>query len=154
MGRAGGLTVAIIFACLAGILAAQGLGPGRGITWVLVAISIMAAIALWLGRSTKPYKPVRERDANGSCDWPDWPIRWLMAGPLAGVASMAAGALAAAILPLATGNRVMFALFVVLTAWGLAGSWSLATARRARTAAILAILSVAGLGGAASGLVL
>jgi len=154
ISRGTGLGTASVLALLAMIIAAQPMGAGRGVSWILVAVSIAAASALWFARTRKPRKAHRDRVVGPAKDWPDWPLRWLMAGPLAGLASVAMGAATAALLPFAPGTNVMAALFIILIVWAVAAGWVAATARRMRTAGILAGTLILGAGGSAAGFLL
>ncbi|QTD54472.1 hypothetical protein [Parasphingorhabdus cellanae] len=150
LSRGVGLGASGVLIVSAMVAASQSLGAGRGINWILIAVSIAAAIALWLGRTRKPRKFHMERHAEPATEWPDWPVRWLMAGPLAGLAAVAMGAAAAALSPFASGTNVMAGLFVVLIVWAVAAVWVAGTSRRLRTTGILTATILVGSGGSAA----
>lgn len=141
--RTPGLAFAVLLMIAASVIAAQTWGAGRAITWIAICSSLLAAVLVLFHRTSKPRKELKARSLGKSrSEWPDWPVRWLIAVPLAGLASIAAAALAAATLPFASGTRVMIALMVLTFLWPLLAAWAFGTAIKNRAAGLIAAVLI------------
>ena len=122
-------------------------GGEFGVSYALLALSIVAWLLIVFNVERQPVKAV-----NGAVDTATLPAttRWhklgtfLVAGPLAGIASLLACALLVGLASDADsrGNSMVLTAFVFPLAWAAAVVWVCAGDRLARTAGALLVVSV------------
>lgn len=108
---------------LAVAVAAAPFGAETGIPRALAGLSVLATIVVITGY-THHRRQALQKQSNGrssasrpKSSTPETAARWICAGPLALLASLAGSALAAALLPIDRSDSVLYAVFAAIMAW-------------------------------------
>ncbi len=114
--------------------------------YVAIATALSAWALIFHHRQTKPLKaqaqPPRRPLAWTGARWRPGLIRLLVTGPLAALASLALGLLAASRGMADSADRLTLGAFVFLLAWVLLACWACAVVRLRRPALVLALITV------------
>lgn len=139
-------------AIVAGFIAcSEAVGAERGVTFALIALSLLAYAAVAF---TAELRPARARQTGDVAlepearrtNWPRGIAKSLLAIVLAGIASIGLGVAFAVAMPLAPQDRIVIGGLLVPILWGGGMAWTLADPRLVRATVVLLIVSAIGYG--------
>jgi hypothetical protein len=129
----------------------EGVGAERGVTFALIALSLLGYAAVTYTAELRPTRVRQPGDValepeQRKTNWPRGIAKSLLAIVLAGIASIGLGVAFAVAMPLAPHDRIVIGGLLVPILWGGGMAWTLADPRLVRATIVLLTISALGYG--------